>query len=264
MGFQRVGEANTVSITKVWTPAAPATRPSAPAGSPGEGLRRVSRSGSRLRAAIAAVSVVIVTAALWYGVGILERSRHPDLSAEVLRPIELAAGEFSRVGEVVLPGAESYLGKDGPVFRSLNGRASQLLASSLKDLVEKFLGGSQSPDVAYWLVAGYLSSGDLRTASVYVTAARERFPKEPRLQILDAMTAYFRADFARSESLLRDVIHTGVDGPLAGIADVDLALVLRDQGRIAEARTLLLSVAERRDSGPLAERGRELAASLEG
>ena len=271
MGFQRVGESDTVSTRKVGIPVAPRVPPHAQGDVPrapdrsGEGAsRRVSRSGSKVRTAVVAISVVVVTAALWFGAGILDRSRSSGLSAEVLRPIELAAGEFSRAGEVVLPGGEAYLGENGPVFRSLNGRASQLLASSLKSLVEEFLDGSRSPDAAYWLVAGYLSSGDLRTATVYITAARERFPDEPRLKILEAMTAYFHADFARSESLLRDVIKTSPGDPLAGIAEINLAVALRDQGEIAEARKLLLSVAARRNTGPLAGRGRDLAASLKG
>ena len=271
MGFQRVGGPHTVSTRTVGGPAATKGLPRAKDGAPrasdssGEGAaRRVGRSGSRARAAAVAIAVVVVTAALWYGAQRLGWQRHTGVSAEVLRPIELAAGEFTRVGEVVLPGGESFIGADGPVFRSLNGRAGQLLSSSLKMLVEEFLDGSRSPDVAYWLVAGYLSSGNLRTASVYITTARERFPAEPRLKILDAAVAYFRADFARSEILLRDVIASGVDDPLAGIAEVDLALVLRDQGRNAEARKLLLSVASRRDIGPLAQRGRDLAASLDG
>jgi hypothetical protein len=216
-----------------------------------------------MRAAIVAAAVVAVTAAVWFlAVPLLEPETAP-LDAEVLHPIERVVGEFSRVGEVVLPGGEPYVGAGGRVFRSPNNGSERRLAPSLKTLVEEFLAGSRSPDVAYWLVAGYLASGDLRTASVYVATARERFPRDPRLQILDAAAAYFRRDYERSESLLRGVIGSGVRDPLAGIAELDLALVLRDEGKTAEARQLLLSLASRRGLGPLAERGRDLAATLE-
>jgi hypothetical protein len=268
-GFQRVGDIPVWSTRKTKSPVglgmqAPAQGDAARVR--GAGVERVSgpglRAGWKIRAGAVAVSIVVVIAVLWYGAGVLERSRFSRVSSEVLRPIQTAAGEFSRVGEVVLPGGESYIGESGPVFRSLNGRAEESLALSLKDLLGRFLGGSRSADVAYWLVAGYLSSGDVRTAAVYVRAARERFPDDPRLNVLDATVAYFRRDFARSESLLRDVVKAQPDDPLAAIAQINLALALRDQGKLTEAREILRSVAERYAAEPVGERARDVAASL--
>ncbi|MBP2681044.1 MAG: hypothetical protein H6Q78_907, partial [Candidatus Krumholzibacteriota bacterium] len=143
------------------------------------------------------------------------------------------------------------------------GRGDDSLELALKDLQEKFLGGSRSPDVAYWLVAGYLSRGDVRTAAVYVSAARERFPDDPRLTVLDATVAYVRREFVRSETLLREVVRSQPPDPLAATAQLDLALILRDRGKIDEARDLLRSVAERRAAGPVGDRARAVAASLD-
>ena len=222
--------------------------------------------GWRLRALVVAASVVFVVAALWYGAGVLERSRGSRVGSDVLQPIQAAVGEFSRVGEMVLPGGESYVGGSGPVFRSLGGSLYDPLAAPLKDLLAKFLAGSRSPDVAYWLVAGYLSSGDVRTASIYVSAARDRLPDDPRLMVLDAAITYFGRDYTRSERLLRDVLKSHVKDPvpdtLLAIAQIDLAVVLRDQGRLAEAREILSGVRSRHAGTPLGERAGEIGAEL--
>lgn len=224
------------------------------------------RRGWRLRVLVVAASVVFVVAVLRYGAGVLEMSRSSRVSSDVFQPIQAAVGEFSRVGEMVLPGGESYVGGSGPLFRSLGGSLHDPLAAPLKDLLAKFLAGSRSPDVAYWLVAGYLSSGEGRTASIYVSAARERFPDDPRLMVLDAAVAYFGRDLARSERLLRDAAKSRLDDPpsdpLAAVAQINLAVVLRDQGKFAEAREILRYVAERHAGEPIGERARSIGTAL--
>jgi hypothetical protein len=238
----------------------------------GGGPERVSApgfwAGWRVRAVAVAASVVFIVAAAWYGARVFEQLRSSRVSSEILQPIQAAVGEFSRVGEVVLPGGESYLGGSGPVFRSLGGGLDDSIAVPLKDLLEKFLAGSRSPDVAYWLVAGYLSSGDVRTASIYVAAARERFPDDRRLIVLEGVVAYFGRDLARSERLLRDVVKSHVSDPLAdpllAVAQLNLAIVLRDQGNLAEAREILRSVAQRHAGEPIGERAGAVGAALGG
>jgi hypothetical protein len=63
--------------------------------------------------------------------------------------------------------------------------------------------------------------------------------------------------------LLRDVAKSRPDDPFAATVQFDLALVLRDWGRIAEARDLLRSIADRRAAGPVGDRARAVAASLD-
>ena len=274
VGFLRIGGPPSSKKTKdlVGLGMQMAARVDAATHARGGGPERVSAPsfwrGWRLRTVAVVASVVFVVAALWYGAGVLERSRGSRVSSDVLEPIQTAVGEFSRVGEVVLPGGESYLGGNGPVFRSLGGSLHDPLAAPLKDLVEKFLEGSRSPDVAYWLVAGYLSSGDNRTASIYVCAARERFPEDPRLMVLEAAVAYSGRDLARAERLLRDVVKSRHDDPpsdlLLAVAQINLAVVLRDQGDLAEAREILSGVRSRHAGTPIGERAGELDAALGG
>lgn len=214
--------------------------------------------------AVAAASVVVVAAIGLQTGRMLQQSRLSQAAPEILQPIRTAVGDFSRAGEIVLPGGEAYIGQSGPVFRSLNGGADESLARSLKRLLEEFLAGSRSPDVAYWLVAGYLSSNNIRTASIYAAAARERFPDDPRLNVLDAVVGYFDRDYVRSERLLRDVVKSRTSDPLAAVAQVNLAIVLRDQGKGSEAREILRAVAQRHEGDPIGKRAREVGMTLEG
>ncbi len=227
-------------------------------GAAGRTSERGFRGRWRLPAVVAASVVVVVAVGLYTG-RVLQQSRLSQAESEILQPIRTAVGDFSRAGEIVLPGGEAYVGESGPVFRSLNGGAGESLTTSLKSLLEEFLTGSRSPDVAYWLVAGYLSSNNVRTASIYVAAARERFPGDPRLNVLDAVVAYFDRDYVRSERLLRDVVKSHTHDPLAAIAQVNLAIVVRDQGNIAEARDILRAVAQRHEGEPIAKRAAEIA-----
>jgi hypothetical protein len=280
VGFQRVGSPSYSSSKKteelvglgmrVPAQSADASRPR------GGGPERVSApgfwTGWRIRAAAVAASVVFVAAAGWYGARVYQQNRVSVLGSEVLQPIQAAVGEFSRQNEVVLPGGESYLDDDAPVFRSLRGSMNDPLCAHLKGLLEEFDGGSPSPDLAYWAVAGYLASGDVRTASIYVARARERFPEDPRLQVLDGVVAYCDGDLPKAERLLREFVKSSPEesasGPrgdsLTAIAQLNLALVLRDQRNFSEAREILSGVRSRHAGTPIGERAGEIEATLGG
>jgi hypothetical protein len=238
-----------------------ATRPRD--GGPGSITVLGSWGSRKLRAVAIAASLVAVAAVGWYGARTLEHSR---ASSRVVQPIRTAVGEFSRKSELVLPGGESYLGKNEPVYRSLGGSINDPLAAALRNLLEKFLGGTSSPDEAYWLAAGYLSSGDVRTASIYVAAARERFPGDPRLRVLEGVVAYSDRDVDRAERLLRSFVTNDRNGPatdpLLAIAQIDLSIVLRDQGKEAEAREVLSDVQTRLAGTPIGKRAGILDSKL--
>jgi hypothetical protein len=248
----------------------------AAARSRGGGPERVSApgfwTGWRLRAAAVAVSVTFVVAAGWYGARVYQQSRGYGVSSEVLQPIQAAVGEFSRQHLIVLPGGESYLDDDAPLFRSLRGSMNDPLSAHLKGLLDEFDGGSRSPDLAYWAVAGYLSIDDVRTASIYVARARERFPQDPRLQVLDGVVAYCEKNLPKAERLLREFVKSSPDEPASGprgdwltaIAQLNLALVLRDQRNFSETRDILSGVRSRHPGTPIAERAGEIEETLDG
>lgn len=280
IGFQRVGSPSYSSSKKtkelvglgMKVPAGVDAAPRPSDGGPEKVMAPGFWTGWRVRAAAVAASVVFIVAAGWYGVRMYEESRGLRVSAEVLQPIQDAVGEFSRQNQIVLPGGESYLDDDAPVFRSLRGSMNDPFSAHLKGLLSEFDGGSRSPDLAYWAVAGYLASGDVRTASIYVARARERFPQDPRLQVLDGVVAYCDGDLPKAERLLREFVKCSPDEPTSGprgdsltaIAQMNLALVLRDQRNFSEAREILSGVRSRHAGTPIAERAGEIEATLGG
>ena len=242
----------------------------------GGGPERVSApgfwTGWRIRAAAVAASVVFVVAAGWYGARVYRQNRVSVLGSEVLQPIQAAVGEFSRYNLIVLPGGEFYLDEDAPVPRSIGGSMNDPLSAHLRGLLDEFNGGSRSPDLAYWAVAGYLAIDDVRTASIYAARARERFPQDPRLQVLDGVVAYCDGDLSKAERLLREFVRSSPDEPASGprgdsltaIAQLNLALVLRDQRNLSEAREFLSGVRSRHAGTPIAARAGEIEATLGG
>jgi len=73
-------------------------------------------------------------------------------------------------------------------------------------------------------------------ATALVREARHRHPDDRRLQILDSLASYRRSDLGRAETLLREIL---VRDPRDPAARFDLALVLQELGRGAEARAVL-------------------------
>ncbi len=206
-----------------------------------KGLRRggIWRNWKTRVVTVAAVCLV-VTVSAWFSVRLAGRLTHSGLDPSVLGPIEVAVAEYSSTDVFVLPGGELFVGDSVPVYRSVGGAwsssASESVDLSLAALHERYESGGETPDVAYWLVAGYVSTHRIGSARVYIADARKLFSEDIRLMVLDAIVAYMDGAVDRSENLLRAALKAQPEDP---VILIDLAVVLDGQDKQVEARELL-------------------------
>jgi Flp pilus assembly protein TadD len=155
----------------------------------------------------------------------------------------------------VLPGGEELIAEDAAVYRAIRrpqfDAPDEPVEMALRSLHDLYEGGGESPEVAYWLVAGYMATHRISTARVYVEDARGLFPQDPRLMVLDAILSHTDGDFDRAEGLLRSARVGRPDDP---VVLFDLAIVLRDRQKTTEANQLLAHVRDRHEGSPIANR----------
>jgi len=141
---------------------------------------------------------------------------------------------------MVLPDLMPAAGSEPAVYRGPDGGPGDL-AAELAALGRRYA-RDPGAENAFWFGAGQLAAGQLQAASDLLREARRRHPDAMALQLLDAMASYRRSELARAETLLREVLVRRPDHPEARF---NLALVLQETGRPAEARELVAGTAWR-------------------
>jgi len=116
-----------------------------------------------------------------------------------------------------------------------------------------------NPDVAQWLISGYLATGEVESGRLYINDARLRFPGDSRFLVLDAIVAYRTNDMDRAENLLRAALDAN---PRDGAALLNLALVQYESGQWDSARRTLQMVRTEFAGSPLEARANTLISGL--
>lgn len=124
----------------------------------------------------------------------------------------------------------------------------------LQQLIELYNRDEGSADVAYWLVAGFLATNQVRSADPYLRESLQRFPSDTRFRVLAAILSYKRDELAAAEQHLR----AAVLADRSSVALLDLAIVRRQQGFEGEADALLQEVQTRFQGTPIASYAGEL------
>ncbi len=232
----------------------------------GIGPARYNRTWSnwKLRAVAVAAVVAVVVWGGWISLRVFDRTSPVPLGIEILGAIEAAVETYSGANGFVLPGGEDFVSDSVPVYRAIPGsqftKSDEPLDSAIDSLHDMYEAGGESPDVAYWLVAGYLATHRLGSARVYIADARGLFPDAPRLMVLDAIVAYMDGAVDRSEDLLRSAQDARPDDPAILL---NLAVVLNEQHKTTEARELLDNVRERHRNTPIGERAEAMLSELQ-
>lgn len=203
--------------------------------------------------ALAAVAVIVSGVSLWRA----EFSSRDTGYVDLLRPVQVAVKNASSGGSIVIPGAETAA--TTAAYRSGFVPASEAIAEALNNLTVMYRDGSATPDVAHWLISGFLATGDLETASVYANDARVRYPGDSRFLVLDALVAYRSRDMARAERLLQTVLR---DDPQNGAAMINLGLVQYELGQWDLARRTFELARSRFAGSPLEMRAATLLSDL--
>jgi tetratricopeptide (TPR) repeat protein len=217
-------------------------------------VARRPRFAPRMGFALAAAAVLVAAAAVWYS-GIRPGLRGNDRWFE---PLQDAAASASAEGSIVLPGVESVSAMTSPLHRTGFVERNDAISSAITQLARAYREDAE-PDVAHWLISGYLATGDVESAGIYAHDARVRFPDDSRFLVLDAIVAYRSSDMDRAERLLQTAL--GSD-PNNGAALLNLALVQYETGRWDSARRTLELVRTQFPDSPLELRASTLISDL--
>lgn len=224
------------------------------------------RLGSRpgWRALLPAAGAAVIVVAL---VGALSLWR-PDMMqpargeySEFFAPVKAAVEEASTGGAIVIPGAESVAAMTVPAFRSGRATASEHVSAALGSLAEAYRDKDTPPEVAHWLISGFLAVGELENARLYAEDSRRRYPGDERFVVLEAIVAYRSNDMKRAERLLQLALR---ENPHSGAALLNLGLVQYEQGQYEVARQTLESVRREFAGSPLDIRAAALLSGLLG
>jgi Flp pilus assembly protein TadD len=188
-----------------------------------------------LATAMTVTATVAATIALLAVILVVALQQRPTREAEPLAPLRLAMVEASAAG-MILPGIEAQELPSLPAYRSGLSIEDKGLRTALTDLANRRSEEPENQDLAFWLVAGNLAAGQIDNAGVFARQARQAFPEDDRLPVLEAIIAYRRSELDRAEELLRAAI---LRNPDDGVARFNLAILLRERGGESEARLLL-------------------------
>ncbi len=201
---------------------------------------------------VALASAVVLMGAI---VGLRAMNAAPTLGFKLSPAVLDAAARSSALG-LVLPGAEDHADQFRPELRSGPPSSSLELDAEVKSAVGDYERGSRGPVSGARVVAALLATGEIDAARDYARECLRQHSTAVPLLVFAADAAFRANDVGGAEELLRRAAREAPRDPLVAL---DLGLVLRQQGRDAEARGLLSRAAEARVA-PLAARARrELA-----
>lgn len=206
-----------------------------------------------LFAGLAAAAVTIASIALWQS-GIRIGGNRYDL---YISPLQQAAVSASTEGSIVLPGTEDAA-VSSTLHRSGFVQPDETIVSALSQLTRAYQEDA-NPEVAHWLISGFLATGDLEQARLFAEDARLRFSDDARFLVLDAIVAYRSEEFDRAERLLQAALDAE---PQNGAALLNLALVQYETGRAESARRTLEMVRSQFPGSPLEARAETLISDL--
>jgi len=199
-----------------------------------------------------AAAAGVVVAVLWVGVN---QVGNPVVTRYTILPIRAAVETVSMWGPMIFPGGEKSIGKRPSVFRSGYVETNAEIEGSLSTLFEAYGGKSASAGIAYWLAAGYVTTGQVNLAREVVNDAQRRFPGDPRIQSAAGVIAYIDGDFERAERIFRQLLETT---PGDAVTRINLAVVLTERNQLEDAETVLSEVLARHAGTPLAQRAESI------
>ncbi len=171
-------------------------------------------------------------------------------------PVKRAVEQATKRGAFVLPGGEGAISAENDFsYRSGYIPLNDGLKASLDSMFEAYRHGDHSEDLMYWLIAGHVATGQMKTAREIVGHARRLGIEDSRIGILDAIISYAFGDHERSESMLRGLLR---ENPLDCIALINLAVVLMQNDDRSEATEMLQKVIDSCDDSALVTRARTL------
>jgi hypothetical protein len=224
-----------------------------------EAWRKQTRPGllraRRLSIVASCAVVVLIAVILLMRPSEIGRVGDEALNYANLLPVRNAVETFSTRGHLVLPGSEHALDETDIAYRSGFVPLSDPLESSFRLFHQAFQDGDSSADLVYWLISGYIATGQIDAARDFLSHPRVVRVKDSRIIILKAIVSYLDQKYDQSEAQLRDLIKENLDHP---VASINLAIVLHEQSMAEESRAILNRVARDHAGTPLATRAQSI------
>jgi hypothetical protein len=207
----------------------------------------------------ACAAILLIAAILLMRPSEIGRVGKTALDFAALQPLRSAVETFSKRGLFVLPGGEHSLDETGTAYRSGFVPLSDPLESSFRQFHRAFQDGNSTPELVYWLIGGYVATGQVDAARDIVSHPRVLRLKDARITILRAIVAFMDDNYDQSEVLLRDVLD---ENPKHPIASINLAIVLHERGNDEESSAILNRIGTDHAGTPLARRAQAILSSF--
>lgn len=207
------------------------------------------------KAALAATFICILILLLLYVSGNGPGRLDPTLIAQVQQAAETA----TKRGMIVIPGGEQSLALPVSIYRSGFAPMSDSLNAAISMLYDTYSKDEKSREAAFWLLAGYVASGQIKAARELSPDVRERYPDDARIGNLAAIIKYMQGSYEEAEKILAGLLENDPDD---AVARINLAVVLLENEKPLEAREILEDAQQRYAGTPYAKRAREIISSL--
>ncbi|MHC4216327.1 MAG: tetratricopeptide repeat protein, partial [Planctomycetota bacterium] len=185
--------------------------------------------------AIAACTALIILMAVWIPGRMNRQGMIPAEEMEAIEAILAVAEMASSSAEIVFPGTEASFDPNLPPYRSAIEYNYHLLSSALIILEERNKKNPGRRDDLFWLATGFLSTSQPDDAKRYINIAREKYPNDPEIAVLNALALHLEGKSEEAERLLRDV-HS--NNPEQAVAHFNLCVILLELEKTEEAKVL--------------------------
>jgi tetratricopeptide (TPR) repeat protein len=217
-------------------------------------IGQVYKKPARIRIITVAASIVVIVAlSLFYQFTNREDVQILDQShlIRVREAVELA----SMNSHLVIPGGERYIDTVSEAYRSGYVRINDSLRAALAYFAGEFQEDKTDRAVVYWLLGGYISTGQVSAARDLASQALKEYPADIDIMIFDAIVSYMEGDITASEGTFREVLEREPDN---AYANLNLAVLLSDRGDEFSALELLERVVDEQGDSPFAARARRI------
>lgn len=208
------------------------------------------------RRTIAIAASVIIIAAIGISYQLVNREGTSVFEQTHIAPVREAVEQASMNGRLVIPGGERLIGRVPEAYRSGYVRVNDSLGTALAYFAREFRDDKGSRAVMYWLLGGYIATGQINTARDLASDALETYPDDIDIMNLEAIISYLEGDTTSCERTLQRIIEREPDNPYANL---NLAVLLSERGQDEVALVLLEKVIRAHGDSPFSTRARMMA-----
>ena len=207
-------------------------------------------AGRRILQLFAGTAVIAFLAwAVWW-------TARPAVDPVLITPIQTAMQSVSNRDAFVLPGTELTL-RNPETFSSEPPDENEPARLALLNLLDDYQ-RRPNDQAAVWLLGGFVATGQLHAADDLARTAVGKYPRNPKVKTLAAVTAYRLERGDQARQLLEEVVATH---PGYVTARLNLTVLMKESGETALAAQIWPPSLRLQLIGPMRERLNRLLAA---